>query len=222
MNQRALAAVVLLTALALAPAQAQAAARSGDENESSTGGTVGSFGLQQTTRRADRPPSDPVGGFQIAIMGGVQMRGSASGHVGVAFSYFKRSTGNVGIELEAAVSRGPNGQINHGLLSLIFQSGGRSSKLAPYLAVGGGVYHANESLRGRVADALPIFGIEPKEELETGALIAFGLGFRFYLSESVSFRADYREMRAITTGSGNLFDRIFSLRRIGGFLAFQL
>ena len=73
-----------------------------------------------------------------------------------------------------------------------------------------------------MVEALPTFGIEPMEGLETGPLIAFGLGFRFYLSEKVSFRADYREMRAITSGSGSLFNRLFSLRRIGGFLSFQL
>ncbi len=222
MNQPVLRAVLLLAAVALTPDLAHAATRSDDENERSAAGTVGAFDLQQTIRRDDRPPSDPVGGFQISVMGGVQMRGSASGQAGLALSYFKRSTGNVGIELEGGITRGPNGQINHGLLSFIFQSGGRASKLAPYLSVGAGIYHANEHLRDGVAAALPTFGIQPEEGLETGALVAFGLGFRFYLSEGVSFRADYREMRAITTGSGGLFDRLFSLRRIGGFLSFHL
>lgn len=229
MHLRSLPAALLLTGLALAPDAASASSAGSlipptadEEDERRGAGTVGLFDLQQTIRRDDRPPSDPVGGFQISLIGAVQMRGSASGQAGIAASYFKRSTGNVGIEFEGGVTRGPNGQINHGLLSFIFQSGGRSSKLAPYLAVGGGIFHATERLRDPVAAALPTFGIEPMNELETGPLIAFGLGFRFYLSEKVSFRADYREMKAITGGSGSLLNRLFSMRRIAGFLSFQL
>lgn len=228
MNLRALPVALLLIGATLAPGEVNAAPTGvpippPDEKEGARGtGTVLPFDLQQTTRRDDRPTPDPVGGFQISLVAGVQMRGSASGHAGIAVGYFKRSTGNVGIEMEGGITRGPNGQINHGLLSMVFQSGGRSSKLAPYVTVGGGLYHAKEQLRDRVADALPTFGIVPTEELETGPLIAFGLGFRIFLSEKVSFRADYREMRAITGGAGSLFNRIFSLRRIGGFLSFQL
>ena len=90
------------------------------------------------------------------------------------------------------------------------------------LAFGGGIYYAKEKLRDRVAGELPRFGIDPVEETESGALIAFGLGFRIFMSEKISFRIDYREMRAITGGSGNLFDRLYSLRRIGGFLSIHL
>ncbi len=229
MRLRSLFAAPLLIGLALLPGEASATptapgspVAADEEAKSGSTGTVGLFDLQQTTRRSDRPPSDPVGGFQISVIAGVQMRGSASGHLGAAVGYFTRSTGNVGIEIEGGVTRGPNGQVNHGLVSMIFQSGGRSSKLAPYLALGGGIYHAKERLRDRVAETLPEFGIETTGGLETGPLIAFGIGFRIFLSEKVSFRADYRELRAITGGSGSILDRLFSMRRIGGFLSFQL
>jgi hypothetical protein len=229
LNLRSLFAALLLISAALAPGETSAAPvaspippLTNEEDASRVPGTVLPFDLQQTTRRDDRPTRDPVGGFQISVLGGVQMRGSASGHAGLAFSYFKRSTGNVGLELEGGASRGPNGQVSHGLFSLILQSGGRSSKMAPYLAFGGGIYYAKEKLRDRVAEELPTFGIDPVEETESGALIAFGLGIRIFMSEKISFRIDYREMRAITGGSGGLFDRLYSLRRIGGFLSIHL
>ena len=229
MSLCSLLAPLLFIGLALSPGEASAmpAGRptpvTGDKEDARRGaGTVGLFDLQQTTRRSDRPPADPVGGFQISVLAGVQMRGSASAHAGIAISYFKRSTGNVGIEIEGGITRGPNGQVNHGLVSMIFQSGGRASTLAPYVSVGGGIYHAKERLRDRVAETLPEFGIETTGGLENGLLIAVGLGARFFLSEKVSFRADYREIRAFTGGSGGLLDRLFSLRRIGGFLSFQL
>lgn len=170
----------------------------------------------------DEPPQrDPVGGFQLGILAGVQLRGSASGQFGLSLGWYKRSTSNVGFELEGAFTRGPDGEIYHGLLSLVLQSGSRSTRLVPFVTIGGGIFHASEKLRDPLRDALPDFGIDPIEDSETGGLIAFGLGIRYYLSETMSFRADYREMRGITTAEGDLFDRLHSMRRIAGTLIFQ-
>ena len=167
------------------------------------------------------PERDPVGGFAVGLLAGVQLRGSASGQFGATLAWFKRSTSNVGFELEGAFTRGPDGQVYHGLVSLILQSGSRATRMVPYLAIGGGMFHAKEELRDSVRDALPAFGIDPVEGTETGGLIAFGFGVRYYLNEKLSFRGDYREMRAITTSEGSFFDKLHSMRRIGGILMFR-
>lgn len=190
----------------------------------SPAGTAGMFldlRPQQPGVSAEAPERDPVGGFALGVLAGVQLRGSASGQFGLSLAWFKRSTSNVGIEFEGAFTRGPDGQVYHGLLSVILQSGSRATRMVPYLALGGGVFYAREQLRDAVREALPNFGITPEEQTETGGLIAFGFGVRYYLSDKMSFRVDYREMRAITTAEGGFFDKLHSMRRIGGFLMFH-
>jgi hypothetical protein len=151
-------------------------------------------------------------------MAGVQLRGSASGQFGLTLAWFKQSTSNVGLELEGAYTRGPDGEVYHGLVSIILQSGSRATKIVPYLALGGGMFYAREQIRDAVAEVLPDFGIDATAQSETGGLIAGGVGVRYYLNEKMSFRADYREMRGITTASGSFIDRLHSMRRIGGIL----
>ena len=72
-----------------------------------------------------------------------------------------------------------------------------------------------------MAAALPDFGIIPTNETETGPLVALGFGFRYYLGDKLSFRADFREFRAYTNGSGGFFDRLYGLRRIAGILSIE-
>jgi len=184
-------------------------------------GTAGVFldlSPQQSGVSAEAPPRDPVGGFALGVLGGVQLRGSASAQFGLTLAWFKQSTSNVGFELESAFTRGPDGQVYTGLLSVILQSGSRSTRMVPYLAFGGGVFYARDRLRDSVREALPNFGIDPIEGTETGGLIAFGFGVRYYLNEKMSFRGDYREMRAITSADGGFFDKLHTMRRIAGIL----
>ena len=173
---------------------------------------------QQPGVSAETPERDSVGGFALGLLAGVQLRGSASGQFGLSLAWFKQSTSNVGFEFESAFTRGPDGEVYHGLLSVILQSGSRATRMVPYLALGGGVFHAREQLRDSVREALPDFGITPEERTETGGMIAFGFGVRYYLNEKMSFRGDYREMRGITTAEGGFFDKLHSMRRIAGIL----
>lgn len=214
-----LAALVLLV-----PGTLLAQSVAGTDGVTTSAGSPALFldlGEQQPGVSAEAPPRDPVGGFALGVLAGVQLRGSASGQFGLSLAWFKRSTSNVGVEFEGAFTRGPDGQVYHGLVSVILQSGSRATRMVPYLAFGGGVFHAREQLRDSVRDALPSFGIPPTENTETGGLIAFGFGVRYYLSEKLSFRGDYREMRGITTADGGFFDKLHSMRRIGGFLMFH-
>ncbi len=214
---RALSVAAVLVALVWPAGAAMAAEPAGR-------GVSGAFRLQdqvEAVRVDRRPPADPVGGFQLSFLGGVQLRGSASGQFGVAIAYLKPSTAAVGVELEGTFTRGPNGKVYYGLLSLLLQSGVRTTRTVPYLAVGVGAYRAVEEIRDNIRDLLPQFGIDTNAASESGVLVGFGFGVRYYLSPSVSFRADYREYRAVTSAEGNLFDRLFSLRRIGGFLSFD-
>lgn len=223
-SKLSLAALVLLvpgTLLAQEVADAGPASDTGADAGTGTAGLFLNLSPQQPGVSAEAPERDPVGGFALGVLAGVQLRGTASGQFGLSLAWFKRSTSNVGIELEGAFTRGPDGQVYHGLLSVILQSGSRATRLVPYLAFGGGVFHAREQLRDSVQEVLPNFGITPEQQTETGGLIAFGFGVRYYLSEKMSFRADYREMRAITTADGGFFDKLHSMRRFGGFLMFH-
>jgi len=226
MSSRLVSKLSLIALVLLVPGTllAQEVADAGPATASSPG-VAGLFldpGPQQTPGVSPvAPERDPVGGFALGLLAGVQLRGSASGQFGVTLGWFKRSTSNVGFEFEGAFTRGPDGQVYHGLLSVILQSGSRATRMVPYLAIGGGIFHAREELRDSVREALPSFGIDPVAGTETGGLIAFGFGVRYYLNEKMSSRGDSREMRAITTAEGNFFDKLHSMRRIGGILMFQ-
>lgn len=190
------------------------------------GGTSGSFVLelpqsQIDVTRGDRPPMDPVGGVQLGIIGGVQLRGSASGTVGLALGYYKRSTASFGVELEVAATRGPTGEVYHGMVNFIVQSGARSARLIPYIAVGAGMFHARERVQDNLASTLASIGILIPEETETGPIVGFGLGVRYHLTPGVSFRVDYREFRGLTGSDSGFWDRLYALRRIAGFFAFH-
>ncbi len=225
MSSRLLSRLSLVALVLLVPGTLLAQEIAGAVDASAVG-TAGTF-LDLSPRQSqggvspEAPERDPVGGFAVGLLAGVQLRGSASGQFGVTLAWFKQSTSNVGFELEGAFTRGPDGSVYHSLLSLILQSGSRATRMVPYLAIGGGMFHAKENLRDSVRDVLPEFGIVPVEGTETGGLIAFGFGMRYYLNEKMSFRADYREMRAITTSEGSFFDKLHSMRRIGGILMFR-
>ena len=218
---RGLAALALLAVL-VTPASllAQEAAHAAEANETSRTGRGGPLNLSppQTGVSEAAPPRDNVGGFALGVLAGVQLRGSAPGQFGLSLAWFKQSTSNVGLEVEGAFTQGPDGQVYHGLVSVILQSGSRATRIVPYLALGGGVFHAKEQIRGALQEALPEFGIDPTANSETGGLIAAGGGVRYYLSERLSFRADYREMRGITSAAGGFFDKLHTMRRVGGFL----
>lgn len=178
-------------------------------------------GRQQVTEAQEPPPRDKVGGFQFGLLGGVQLVGSASGQGGVTLGYFKPSTAAIGLEAEAGITLGPNGEVYHGLLSIVLQSGARSSRIVPYLSLGGGVFRAEVDLRDAVEEELPNFGIDLPDSEEEGPLIAVGLGVRYYLSDWLSLRLDYREFRALTQVDSDFLDRLFALRRIGGMLSLE-
>lgn len=212
----------LMIATVLFAALTTAVPAAATSEDARSAGTTGHFVLGgQATRVDQRPAADKVGGFQLSLIGGVQLRGSASGQFGVALAYFKSSTAAVGVEVEAVFTQGPNGKVYTGVTSLILQSGARASRMVPYFAIGLGYFRAEENLRDAVADALPGFGIPATNRSETGGLLAFGFGIRYFMAPNISFRFDLREFKLVTSASGNIFDRLFSMRRIAGFLSFD-
>ena len=176
---------------------------------------------QQVLTDGNRPTLDRVGGFQLNLFGAAQLVGSSSGQVGATLAYFRPTTAALGLELEGAATFGPSGRVYHGLLSVILQSGARSAKMAPYLAIGGGFYHAEIDLQAAVQEELEIFGIELGDEVERGPLLALGFGVRYYVSDHMAIRLDFREFRALTQTDGGFLDRLFALRRVGGMVSIE-
>ena len=52
-------------------------------------------------------------------------------------------------------------------------------------------------------------------------MLDFGLGIRYFLSETVSARFDWREFRALRDSDESFFDRLFSMRRFAGMVMFE-
>lgn len=191
-------------------------------------GTSGRFVMPELAQsqievtRGDRPPMDRVGGFQLSAFFGAQLRGSASGTAGLAIGYYKPTTASIGGELETGAIRGPTGNVYYGLMSIVLQSGARSARMVPYATLGAGAYHATEQVQDNLKIALASIGIVLPEESETGLLLGFGVGVRYYLSPTVSFRVDYREFRGLTSSDSSFWDRWYAMRRIAGFFSFGL
>lgn len=197
---RAVAAVACVLALLLAPAAGA---------------------QEQQEERRPPPPQDQVGGFQISVFGGSQFVGGSSGQVGAVLGYFFKPTSRFGIELEAGNTFGPGGNILHGSANLVLQAGARTSRIVPYATAGVGVFHASVDLPGNIQDKLDEFGLALPGDEETAPAVNFGGGVRYYLSEGISLRGDFREYRAVLDVEGNVVDRLFSLRRVAGMISFE-
>ena len=170
----------------------------------------------------DAPPeADPVGGLTMSLLAGSQFVGSTAAQAGFTLGYYSRGAGLVGFEFEGALTLGPAGRVYHGLLNVVLQTGARTSKIVPYVVLGGGMFRAQVDLQDSVEQELQNFDVVLGDTTETGPMIDFGLGVRYFLSDGLSIRLDYREFRALRESDDSFFDRLFALRRIGAMLAVE-
>lgn len=200
----------LLPTAALVPATALA------------GGAPGARQQAAQEQEPGPPPfPDRIGGFVVSIFGANIFSGSNALQVGGALAYFFEPRAQIGFEVEGGTTFGPGGQVTFASGSFIVQAGARTSKIVPYIDVGGGYVHAEVDLPEANRQELERLGIVIEPTTESGPSFHYGGGVRFYLREGIALRADFRDTRVVRDGDGSFFDRLFSMRRIAGMLSFD-
>ncbi len=174
----------------------------------------------QDARQAP-PVQDPAGGVVVSVFGGSVFSGASTFQVGGAFAYFFGAKATVGFEVEGATTFGPGGRVIHGQGSLIIQTGARTSKWIPYIALGVGFLRATTSLPTRTSEVLESLGIDPTPTVENAPYVHFGGGVRFYLKPNVAVRGDVRFAQVALDIPDQSFTDTFPMRRIAVMLSWD-
>lgn len=179
---------------------------------------------QQEQESPEPPPvSDPASGVVFSVLGGSVFSGASAFQTGTALAYYFGPKAAIGIEVEGNLTLGPGGRVAQGMGSIIFQTGARTSKFVPYIAVGGGYLYAKSSFRASTQEVLDRFGIDPQPKTEQTPFFQFGGGVRFYIKPKIAFRADIRFALVPLTLEGNpsFWARLFAMRRIAGMVSWD-
>ena len=142
--------------------------------------------------------------------------------VEIASGYFFGPKASVGVEVEGNLTFGPAGRVVQFMGSFVMQTGARTSKFVPYIAVGGGILRASTGFPQATADALAELGIIPEPTTETAPFIHFGGGLRFYVRPKMAFRIDARMAQVALDLDGVGFsDSLFPMRRVAGMISWD-
>ena len=184
----------------------------------------GSVPAQQQEEAPRRPPgvSDPAGGVVFSILGGTVWSGSSSFQGGGAFAYFFGDKATFGFEAEGNLTFGPGGRVGQVMGSFVIQVGARTSKFVPYFAIGGGYVYAKARLPEKTLAILDEFDIRPTPTSESGPLVQYGGGVRFYMKPNLAFRGDFRFAQVLLDLKGRSFsESLFPMRRIAGMVSWD-
>lgn len=177
---------------------------------------------QEQERREPPPVIDPASGPVFSVFGGSVFSGASAFQTGVTFAYFFGPKASVGVEVEGNLTFGPAGRVVQFMGSFVMQTGARTSKFVPYIAVGGGVLRASTRFPQATADALAELGIIPEPTTETAPFIHFGGGLRFYVKPKMAFRIDARMAQVALDLDGVGFsDSLFPMRRVAGMISWD-
>lgn len=178
---------------------------------------------QQEGERRDPPPvNDPASGPVLSAFGGSVFSGKSAFQTGGAIAYFFGPKASVGLEAEASMTFGPGGRIAQVMGSFILQTGARTSKFVPYIALGGGFLQASTKFPDAKTAIFEELGINPEPTRESAPFIQIGGGLRFYIKRNLAARADVRVARAKLDLDGvKLIDSLFRMRRVVGMLSWE-
>ena len=179
--------------------------------------------LQQQRQGVPQAPPlrDPVDGPVFSVFGGSVFSGSSTFQGGAALAYFFGAKATLGFEVEGALTFGPGGRVVQGQGSLIVQTGARTSKFVPYVAVGVGYLRAKTVLPSRTAEVLASLGIDPTPQVETAPYVHFGGGVRFYVKPNVAIRGDVRFAQVLLDIPDRSFTDTFPMRRVAVMLSWN-
>ncbi len=128
----------------------------------------------------------------------------------------------IGVEAEGNLTFGPGGRVAQFMGSLVLQTGARTSKFVPYIALGAGFLRASTSFPQATSDALAELGIHPQPTTETAPFVQFGGGLRFYVRPKMAFRMDVRLAQVALDLDGVSFgDSLFAMRRVAGMISWD-
>lgn len=179
--------------------------------------------LQEQQSPEPPPVADPASGAVFSVLGGSVFSGASAFQTGAAFAYYFGPKAAIGFEVEGNLTFGPGGRVAQGMGSLVFQTGARTSKFVPYIAVGGGYLYAKSRFPAATQEVLDRFGIDPQPKTEQTPFFQFGGGVRFYIKPKLAFRADIRFALVPLTLEGNpsFWNRLFAMRRIAGMVSWD-
>ncbi len=178
---------------------------------------------EQEPERRDPPPViDPASGAVFSVFGGSVFSGSSAFQTGATFAYFFGPKASIGFEVEGNLTIGPGGRVTQFMGSLVMQTGARTSKFVPYIALGGGFLRASTRFPQDKTDALAALGITLQPTTESAPFLQFGGGLRYYLKPGLAFRIDGRFAQVALDLEGVSFgDSLFAMRRVAGMISWD-
>ncbi len=178
---------------------------------------------EQEAERRDPPPViDPASGSVLSVFGGSVFSGSSAFQTGATFAYFFGPKASIGVEVEGNLTIGPGGRVAQVMGSLVMQTGARTSKFVPYIAVGAGFLRASTRFPQEKIDALAELGISTQLTTETAPFLQFGGGLRFYFKPELAFRIDARLAQVALDLDGVSFgESLFAMRRVAGMISWD-
>jgi opacity protein-like surface antigen len=187
---------------------------------------VGAFaanGGQQEQQQDVPPPAPPdqVGGANVSVMVGSMFGASTAAQVGGSIGYFLKPNATLGFEVEGDFTFGLDGRVAQIFGSLVLQTGARTSKIVPYGTIGAGIMYAKFDPRQAIKDELNALGIVIREDTEIAPGFALGIGVRYFMSEKVSMRGDFRNYWMWRSIQGGFNDHLYTLRRVAGGIVWE-
>lgn len=167
------------------------------------------------------PPRDSAGGMVVSVLGGSVFSGNSTFQGGAAIAYFFGAKATLGFEIEGALTFGPGGRVVQGQGSFIIQTGARTSKFVPFVALGIGYLRAKADLPSQTTEVLASLGINPTPESESAPYFHFGGGVRFYVKPNLSVRGDVRLAQVKLDVPDQSFTDTFPMRRVAVMLSWD-
>jgi len=167
------------------------------------------------------PPPDQVGGANVAVLVGSMFGASTAAQVGGSLGYFFKPSAVIGFEVEGNLTFGLDGKVAQVFGSLVLQTGARTSKIVPYGTIGAGVMYAKFDPRQPIKDELDALGIVIEDDTELAPGLALGIGVRYFLSEGMSMRGDFRNYWMWRSIQGGFNEHLYTLRRVAGGIVWE-
>lgn len=189
-----------------------------------SGAVAASGGPQQQEQQQDvkpPPPPDQVGGANASVVVGSMFGASTAAQVGGSFGYFLKPGATIGFEVEGDLTFGLDGKVAQIFGSLVLQTGARTSKIVPYGTIGAGVMYAKFDPRQAIKDELVALGIVIREDTELAPGIALGIGVKYYLSEGMAMKGDFRNYWMWRSIQGGFNEHLYTLRRVAGGIVWE-
>jgi opacity protein-like surface antigen len=146
---------------------------------------------------------------------------STAAQVGGTFAYFLTPNATIGFEVEGSLTFGLDGKVAQIFGSVVLQTGARTSRIVPYATIGAGVMYAKFDPRQPIQEELDALGVVIEEDTEVAPGFALGIGARYYFTESMSLKGDFRNYWMWRSIQGDFSQHLYTLRRVAGGIVWE-